>query len=97
MAYICNATWHVGEDSLDTVLEALAKVAPASRAEPGNRLYEAYRDPEEPGVIRLFEIYDDAEAFAAHCASEHFQQWVLGVAVPALTDRSRDFYETIDV
>ncbi len=97
MAFICHATWTVKEGYLPAVLDALGNVAPASRAEPGVRFYQPYRDPAEPNVVRLFEVYDDEDAFKAHGESEHFQQWVIGTIVPLLQDRVRAVYETIDV
>jgi quinol monooxygenase YgiN len=96
MAFICHATWTVKEGNMSAVLDALRNVAPASRAEPGARFYQPYRDPAEPNVVRLFEVYDDEAAFKAHCESDHFKKWVLGTAVPLLEDRVRALYETID-
>ncbi len=97
MAIVLRATWKARPGSEEAVLEALTKVAPLSRAEPGCRLYQAYRDPDEPGVFHIFEIYDDEDAVAAHSGSEHFERHVLGEAVPLLESRERRFFETIDV
>ena len=97
MAFVCHATWTVGDGNLPAVLDALAAVAPLSRAEPGNRLYQPFRDPAEPRVIHLFEVYDDETAFKAHGESEHFRRWVIDTAVPLLDDRVRVFYETVDI
>ena len=71
------------------------ELTPLSRAEPGNRFYQAYQDPAEPGVFRLFEIYDDEEAYAAHGASDHFKEFGWGQAIPVLAKRERAFYTTI--
>jgi quinol monooxygenase YgiN len=97
MAFVCQVTWTVKEGDLDTVLDAIRQVAAPSRQEPGVRVYQPYRDPDKPNVIRLFEVYDDEAAFKIHCDSEHFQKWVLGTAVPLLEDRVREFYETIEL
>jgi quinol monooxygenase YgiN len=96
MAFVCLATWTVKDGHLDAVLDALRQVAPPSRAEPGVRLYQPYRDPARPDVLHLFEVYDDEAAFASHVESAHFQKWVIGTVVPLLDDRVRVFYETID-
>lgn len=96
MAFICSATWTAKDGQADTVAEALKHLSPASREEPGNRYYQAYQDPESPDVFRIFEVYDDEDAFKAHGASEHFATWALGQAIPALETRQRDFYETLD-
>ena len=96
MAVVLKATWTANEGSEDVVLDALTKLSPLSRAEPGCRYYQAYRDPAEPRVFHIFEIYDDEDAVAAHGASAHFEEFALGQAIPALESRERAFYETID-
>ncbi|MFC4785603.1 putative quinol monooxygenase [Nocardioides sp. MAHUQ-72] len=95
MAYVVSATWTAEPGKEDVVRDAIEKLTPPSRMEPGNRFYQAYQDPAEPGVFRLFEVYDDEEAYAAHGASEHFAELALGVAIPVLAKRERAFYETI--
>ncbi|MXG88287.1 putative quinol monooxygenase [Nocardioides flavescens] len=95
MAYVVSATWTAQPGQEDVVRDAIEKLTPASREEPGNRFYQAYQDPAEPGVFRLFEVYDDEAAYAAHGASEHFRQYALEQAIPVLTDRARAFYETL--
>jgi quinol monooxygenase YgiN len=95
MAYVVTATWTTLPGQEQVVREAIEKLAPPSRQEPGNRFYQAYQDPSEPGVFRLFEIYQDEEAYAAHGASAHFAEYALGRAIPVLASRERAFYETI--
>lgn len=95
MAYVVSATWTAQPGSEDVVRDAIENLTPASREEPGNRFYQAYQDPAEPGIFRLFEIYDDEDAYAAHGASEHFKKYALGQAIPVLADRERAFYRTI--
>jgi len=95
MPYVVSAIWTANPGSEGVVLDAIEKLTPISREEPGNRFYQAYQDPTEPSVFRLFEIYDDEDAYAAHGASEHFQQYALEQAIPVLANRERAFYETI--
>jgi quinol monooxygenase YgiN len=95
MAYVVSATWTVEPGQEDVVLDAIQKLTGPSRAEEGNLFYQAYQDPAEPSVFRLFEIYADEDAYAAHGASEHFATYGLGQAVPVLAHRERAFYETI--
>ncbi|HEY7206738.1 MAG TPA: putative quinol monooxygenase [Gaiellaceae bacterium] len=97
MAVVLRATWTAKDGSEAAVLEALTKLAPLSREEPGCRFYQAYRDPAEPRVFHLFEIYDDEAAVAAHGESPHFEEHALGRAIPLLENREREFFETIDV
>jgi len=95
MGYVVSATWTAQPGQEDVVLDAIEKLTPASRQEPGNRFYQAYQDPSEPATFRLFEIYDDEAAYAAHGASEHFKQYALDQAIPVLASRERAFFETI--
>ncbi|MFM1950350.1 MAG: hypothetical protein RL418_37 [Actinomycetota bacterium] len=96
MAFVCSATWVAKEGHAHLVDEALQHLSPASRTEEGNLYYQAYRDPENPNTFRIFEVYRDEAAFKAHAEYDHFKQWALGQAVPALEVRQRDFYETLD-
>ena len=75
--------------------DAIEKLTPPSREEPGNHVYQAYQDSAEPGIFRLFEIYDDEDAYAAHGSSEHFQKYGFEQAIPVLAKRERAFYTTI--
>ena len=95
MAYVVSATWTAQPGQEDVVRDAIDKLAPPSREEAGNRFYQAYQDPAEPGIFRLFEIYDDEDAYAAHGASDHFAEYGFGQAIPVLTNRERAFYETL--
>ena len=95
MAYVVSAVWTAEPGQEGVVLDAIEKLTPPSRQEPGNRFYQAFQDPAEPLVFRLFEIYDDEAAYAAHGASEHFEQYALEQAIPVLANRERAFYETI--
>ena len=96
MAYVVKAVWHVAPDRVDQVVSLFQQLAPLSRQEPGNLVYEAYRDPAEPTVITLFEKYADQAAFDAHLASEHFQNYALAQLIPLLEGRERSIYESLD-
>ena len=47
-------------------------------------------------MFHIFEIYDDQDAVVAHGASEHFERYAIGHAIPLLESRERAFFETID-
>ena len=95
MPYVVSATWTTQPGKEDVVRDAIEKLAPPSREEAGNRFYQAYQDSAEPEIFRLFEIYDDEEAYAAHGASDHFKQYALEQAIPVLATRERAFFQTI--
>ena len=95
MAYVVSAVWTAQPGQEGVVLDAIRQLTPPSREEPGNRFYQAFQDPAEPLVFRLFEIYDDEAAYAAHGASDHFRQYALEQAIPVLANRERAFFQTI--
>jgi quinol monooxygenase YgiN len=95
MAYVVSATWTAEPGKEGIVLDAIEKLTPPSRQEPGHLYYQAYQDPAEPTIFRLFEVYADEDAYAAHGASEHFTEYGHGQAIPVLAQRERAFYTTI--
>lgn len=96
MSFAVAARWVARPGEEDEVLRCLMELAPLSRAEPGCRFYQANRDPDEPRVFFLYEIYDDRAAADAHWASEHFARHAKEDAIPRLESRERWFYETVD-
>jgi quinol monooxygenase YgiN len=96
MAYVVSAVWTAKPGKEDVVRDAIRQLVPLSRAEPGCRFYMPHFDAEEPGVFRLFEVYDDEAAYRAHGESEHFQRLGFGLAIPELDGRERAFYETFE-
>ena len=94
MAYVVTAKWtaQAGED--EAVGAAIAKLVPLSRAEPACLLYQVHRDPDDPRVFFFYEQYDDEAGYAAHGASEHFQEHAAGETFPRLESRERAFYVT---
>jgi quinol monooxygenase YgiN len=96
MAFVCTATWtaQVGREGI--VRDALARLSPVTRTEPGNIYYQAYVDPEEPSVFHIFEVYTDAAAFEEHRTSPHFVEHAVGKAIPVLESREREVYATLD-
>ena len=97
MAYVVCAKWRAKEGKADRLLEVIEEMTPPSRAEPGNRFYQAQRSAEDPNLFFLYEQYADEAAYQAHVDSEHFKEWGFGDAIPRLEARERTFYETWDV
>jgi len=95
MAVVLSATWIAKPGEEETVRAALEQLSAPSREEPGNLYYQAYQDPAEPNVFRIFEVYADQDAVTAHTQYEHFTTWALGQAIPALEERRREFFETL--
>lgn len=79
----------------EAVETALATLVAGTRQEPGNLYYQAHRVPEQPGRLYLYEIYRDAEALAAHRATDHFQRYLLGDIVPHLESRQVELLQPL--
>lgn len=94
MAYVVTAIWKAKEGEETAVADAIRQLIEPSRAEPGNIVYQAHRDPEDPRVFFLYEVYQDADAYQAHGASPHFQEHGVRDGIPRLESRTRAFYET---
>ena len=95
MGYVVTAKWTARTGEVDRVQAAIGKLVGPSRAEPGCSFYQPYRDPEHPEVFFIYEIYDDAAAYAAHADSAHFEEFGRGEAIPLLESREVTFYETL--
>ena len=96
MTFVVAATWTAKPGEEAHVAAALARLAPASREEPGMVLYQPHRDPANPSIFFLYEQYVDRAAYEAHTASKHFEQFAIGEAIPRLESRERLFWETWD-
>jgi (4S)-4-hydroxy-5-phosphonooxypentane-2,3-dione isomerase len=78
---------------VEAFAQAIAANARASVAnEPGCHQFDVCRDPMEPALFFLYELYEDEAAIAAHLASAHFLEmdsltkpWVAHKAVRRLT------------
>jgi quinol monooxygenase YgiN len=86
---VLAVSWVANEGEGDAVAELLRQLMPLSRAEPGCLQYDAHRDPDDERSFFVFERYADREALDAHAASAHFQELVLGAALPRLASRQR--------
>jgi quinol monooxygenase YgiN len=94
MAYVVIAKWTARPGQVPAVEAALRRLIAASRAEPGNLVYQCHRDPTDPRVFLIYERYADEAAFAAHSASPHFKEHALQDGIPRLESRERHFYVT---
>ncbi len=69
------------------VVELLAELAPATRAEPKNLDYEYFRSPENPDHIVILERYREADGLDVHRETPHFQRIGIGAIFPLLDRR----------
>ena len=67
--------FHIHGPQVEAFAAAIAANARASlQDEPGCRQFDVCRDPADPQVFFLYELYDDAAAIAAHLQTPHFRQ-----------------------
>jgi quinol monooxygenase YgiN len=65
--------FRIKPEHIEAFALAIAENAQASRdTEPGCRQFDVCRDPVEPALFFLYELYDDAVAIDAHLKSAHF-------------------------
>jgi quinol monooxygenase YgiN len=96
MAYVVCAKWTAKVGHERRLAESCEEMTEPSRAEPGNRFYQAHRDAENPRLFFLYEQYEDKAGYEAHMASEHFTRLVKEEAIPEILEaREREFYETL--
>lgn len=91
--YVAVATYTAKPDTAEQVAMLLPQLAAASRREEGNVSYTVARDLERPHVFTIVEVYDDADAFAAHRESAHFASIGRMQIIPLLESRVVVGYE----
>jgi quinol monooxygenase YgiN len=84
------------EGEEQTVLALLPRLIEASRAEPGNVAFDAYRKLDEPRTYVLLERYASRQAFADHRESAHFKDLVLGQIAPRLERRVVEQFDAVE-
>jgi quinol monooxygenase YgiN len=96
MAYIVAATYRAKEGKEEEIRQILEAMAPLSRGESGCLFYQAHRSLEDSRVFFLYEQYRDEAGYQAHMASDHFNKYIKGEAIPRLESRERAFYLSLD-
>ena len=90
------ARYTISAGKEDEVLALLPTLTEATRTEPGNISFVAYRQLDDDRKIVLLERYASREAFAAHRETPHFERIVLGQLVPLLDSRVVEQYDVTD-
>jgi quinol monooxygenase YgiN len=88
------AYYRVSAGKEDEVLDLLPRLAAATRTEPGNVFFSAYREAHNIRNVIVLERYASPEAFRAHRETVHFKELVIGQLLPRLDSR---IIETCDV
>ena len=68
--------FEINLEQIDAFLPLMRENASASaRDEPGCRQFDVCYDPDHPGHVFLYEVYDDRTAFDAHLSTPHFKSF----------------------
>ena len=74
--YVIIVDFEIDPEQLDAFLPLMCENAAASaRDEPGCRQFDVCHDPDHPGHVFLYEVYDDRAAFDAHLSMPHFKSF----------------------
>lgn len=69
----------------DAMVELIAPLVEATRAEAGNLSYGFYADPAAPGVFRVYEEWESAEPMGEHMGTDHMATFLVGMGGLAVT------------
>jgi len=84
---VLAVTWMAKVGREQDVVDIFAKLAEASRKEPGCVMYQVHRHKTEPRRFFIYEQYKDDAALEAHRAAPHFLQYARK-ELPKLGDRT---------
>jgi autoinducer 2-degrading protein len=95
---ICVAVTYVMKEGTEAeTIELFRHLAPATRQEPGCRMYEVHRSTVNPRQFFLYEQYVDQAALDAHRAAPHFEQYAKNGLFGLIETRSPEIYELLEV
>lgn len=75
MTYVVSVTIHVLHEQRVAFIAASRLNAEYSRREAGCRQFDVAEAIDDPDCFHLYEVYDSAEAFAAHQHTAHYAVW----------------------
>lgn len=70
------------------VLDAVKRLAEASRQEPGCVTYIPHEVAGHPGLVMIYEQYRDEAALESHRVSAHFHEYAIGGLYQWMKERS---------
>ena len=88
---ILAGTIRVGAGKREAALLPVLQMVKATRAEPGCLEYSFAFDAVDDHLLRIFEVFVDEAALAAHRASPHMASW--RASMPELGISGRDMSE----
>lgn len=81
MPFAVVVTFEIAPGQMSAFLPLMQDNARASlKNEAGCQQFDVATDPSRPNQVLLYEIYDDADAFAVHLCSKHFMAFDAAVS-----------------
>jgi quinol monooxygenase YgiN len=80
-------------EALGAFMPELKTMVAASRAEPGCIAYAQSESPSDPGLIHIFEHFENDAALAFHRASPHMAHWRVRLAELGVGERDMRQYD----
>lgn len=83
----------IAQGQREAALEHIRRMVEATRAEPGCLSYAFAFDVMDEHVVRIFEVFEDEAALAAHRASPHMATWRAASPQLGISDRDLSQYD----
>ena len=96
MILIVAGTVRIPPQNLEAFRGHISEMLAASRAESGCVEYSYAIDVEDPGLVRVFEVWRDRADLAAHFRSDHMARWREAWPSFGVSDRRLTTYEVAD-
>lgn len=93
---VLAGSFRIAPEHRAEALAAAEAMIAATRAEPGCIAYSFAVDLLDDHLIRVFEVFEDADALAAHRASPHMATWRAQAAAIGLSERRMAQYDVAD-
>jgi autoinducer 2-degrading protein len=77
----------VKPERVEDFLKLVSFNAAESRKEPGNLRFDVVRSIDNPTLYRLYEVYRDEAAMAAHQGTPHYAKWRAEIEALLVTPR----------
>jgi quinol monooxygenase YgiN len=90
---IIAGTVRIPPENLEAFRGHITDMLNASRAEAGCIEYSYAIDVDDPGLVRVFEVWRDREAMEAHFSSGHMARWREAWPRFGVSDRRLTTYE----
>lgn len=84
-------------DKIEAMRAPARTMVAATQKEAGCRVYSFAEDLTEPGLVRIFEIWESMEALQAHFTAPHMGAWRAAMATFGVSGAKVSVYEASHV